>query len=459
MDLKMNNLPHNYEAEQGLLGMLLEDNRKYDVVSSIINEDSFSTPEHSQIYKAIAGEVEAGKSCDAVTLSHRFEGNDGLKAVGGADYLKQIQAEFSPMASAKDYAKLISVSKTKRTFLLSMNGMSDIIRDAENNVDPQDLINELESELFTAIKDSNEGQSIAQALEGTFKWIHDAREGKQVVYKTGLNALDDTIGGLRPNGLYIIGARPGMGKTALALNIAEQISARKAVKFFSLEMPANELCMRLLAGRTNISMQDQMEGNLKDADLELLYRANSKLATLPFHVDDRAGVDINYIVSESRRFARKNEGCAIFIDYLGLIRGDRRIQNKVHQIEEITTRLKALAKEINAPVVLLSQLSRSLEGREDKRPTMSDLRDSGSIEQDADVIMFIYRDEFYLERDWPKRNKGEGMEMFMKRTTEHESLINDQKGKAQILISKNRQGTSGTANVMFNGQRQRFYNE
>lgn len=446
--------PHNYEAEQGLLGLILNDNRNYDRVCNVIKSDDFYNETHAKIYNAVVHEIEQGREVNSHVLSSRFEHEKSLEDIGGKEYLRELQSEVPLLNNIKDYAETISLCAYKRGILLAINDMRDLVSNPDYYEAPK-LVNDLES-IITNIGNHSETQvGIDKALDGALEWIEKAQSGTEVIYRTGIGQIDKYISGLRPSGLYVLAGRPGMGKTTLAVNFAEKLADDKPVLFFSLEMPSNELSMRLIAGLTGISVSDQMNANLQADDMRKIIDAQQKLKKLKLFIDDRAGVDINYITSQARRFARKHKGGTIIIDYLGLIRGDNRM-NKVHQIEEITTRLKGLAKEINAPVLLLSQLSRALENREDKRPLLSDLRDSGAIEQDADVIMFTYRPEYYVEREEPQRKSGEAENKHFENVNEWNAKLDALRGKAQVIIGKNRQGTNGTAYLKFDGVKQRF---
>lgn len=451
----MHSAPQNYEAEQGLLGLILSDNRNYDRVSTLIKSDDFYNNTHAKIYRAISSEIEQGREVNYHVLASRFEKEDSLKDIGSKEYLKELQEEVPLLSNIKDYAETISLCAYKRSVLYAINDMRDIITNPDY-YEAGKLVNDLES-VISNIGDQSESQiSIEKALEQALRSIEKAQSGEQVVYNTGIAQVDKIISGLRPSGLYILAGRPGMGKTALAVNISEQIAQNKPVLFFSLEMPSNELSMRLIADKTNISVSDQMNANLQADDMRRIVEAQNKIKKLKLAIDDRSGVDINYIASQARRFARKYKDCTIVIDYLGLIRGDNRM-NKVHQIEEITTRSKALAKEIKAPVLLLSQLSRAVEQREDKRPVLSDLRDSGAIEQDADVILFTYRSEYYTEREKPQNKAGDAESKYYDALNNWQSKLDSEKGKAQVIVAKNRQGESNkTAYLKFDGVRQRF---
>jgi replicative DNA helicase len=448
----------NQEAEQGLLGVILLRNDIYDEISFIVKAEDFFAPVHQRLFDLIKQEIEAGRKCDSVTLAPLFEHEEALKEVGGQDYIREIESKVPMLHNYKDYAETISLCAYRRRTLGIVNDIKNLLENPDQYYDPQEYISKLETILINSFDGGSSGKSAMEAYDDVIQWVQDAQGGKQVIYKSGIDSLDAIIKGFRPKGLYILGARPGMGKTACAMTIAATLAASAPVKFFSLEMSSTELMMRVLANKTGISVENQMEGRLDMVETQEIVGARNAIAKLSIETDDRSGIDVNYIVSESRKFCRKNPNGIIFIDYLGLIRSDSRLQ-KVHQIEEITGKLKSLAKNFNVPVVLLCQLSRALESREDKRPMLSDLRDSGSIEQDADVVMFIYREEYYLEDNPPTRGSKESDKQFYDKLNNHHDALAAAQGKAQIIIAKNRQGKKGVAHMSFDGVRQRFFDD
>jgi len=447
----------NIDAEHGLLGMLLNNNNKFDLVMGIITSKDFSYQAHGLIFDTIAYEINEGRSCNATLIANRFENDKRLEAVGGEDYIYQLEKESPQLNNIKDYAEAIAVCSYKRQVMSTIDNLKETIENPAEFYKPDELVNHLEGIIFNTFDSRETGCHLSDGVDDALDWIKDVQSGNQVNYKTGLTDLDATIGGLRPGGLYVLAGRPGMGKSALALNMAEHLSKDLHVKIFSHEMSARELAMRVIAGHTGVTVEAQLNGTVDMAEAKAIELIRPKLKALKLHLDDRAGVDVNYLVSHSRKFARKHKDVAIFIDYLGLIKNIGN-QNKVHQIEEITNRLKGLAKELNAPVVLLSQLSRGVESRHDKRPILSDLRDSGAIEQDADVIMFAYREEYYLKDAKPIREPKDSDVVYTKKVMDWNTALIDSAGKAEILIRKNRQGRVGSANLIFNGERQRFEN-
>lgn len=441
----------NIEAEQGALGLLLVDNTQYDECS--LKPEHFGVEAHGRVFKAISDEIEAGRQATPSLLKSRFKGD--VELLDG-EYIVDLYTAAMTLNGIRDYETEIIRHYLRRETMAVVKSIEYELTNSPANDHPTALLGRVESIVASFDKTETKAHTIKASLGRTMERIISAKDGKQSVYKTGYANLDKYIGGLKSGGLYVIAGRPGMGKTVAGLNMAEHIAQERPVMFFSLEMPTEELSMRMIAGRTGISVFAQMNGKLNDYDIERIQDAKEKIGKLALIIDETAGVDIDYICTMSRRFARKYPNGVVIIDHLGLMRGNPKLQ-KVHQIEEITNRLKSLAKQIKAPVVLLSQLSRAVELRDDKRPMLSDLRDSGSIEQDADVVMFAYRPEYYLQRDEFKSKAGESEEKLAEKRRQHEERLEAARGKAFLFIEKNRQGISGTVNLKFDGERQRFY--
>ena len=449
--------PHNMEAEQGLLGALLYDNRAYDRIADKLKPDEFYFAQHARIYAAIIESIEAGRQASPVTLKDRFENDPDLQNVGGARYLAELLASVVSVFNAEDYAVTIRGMHRRRAIIRLAAEMRDIAsRDCR---DAEEILADAERAL-TALSDEKQGDiaPVSSAVTDARKWMDDVKSGRLVQFKTGYKELDYKSGGLFGKTLYIIAGRPGMGKTALAVNIADNIGKEKPVLFLSLEMPASELGMRLIAARTGISVSAQREVHgLSSADWENIDAAEKDIAALNLSIFDTPGISLSGIKSSARRFWRKHGPFVLIIDYLTLIKMDRGIANRVHQIEEITVGLKRLAKELDIPVILLSQLNRGLESRDDKKPNLGDLRDSGSIEQDADVVMFTYREEYYLSRSEPVRKSGQSETKYAEAYADWEAQLKRSRGGAEIIIAKNRQGRTGIVPMRFDGDRQRFY--
>jgi replicative DNA helicase len=442
------------ELEQILLGSLLANNEIYDEIS--IDADDFEHATHAKLFYIIEERISKGKNCDWVIVKDIFDNDASLQEVGGSEYIQELQETDYTGVNIHSIVETIKSKAWRRQI---MNVCSKIIYTLENPddlYDKSEFIEQIETIISNNFEIKEGGYSIQECVDLTLNYINDAVKGEHFFYPTYYEDLNDLIVGFKPQSLYVIAGRPAMGKTAIALNLASFLSISCPVKFFSLEMAKEELVMRQLASRTNISVQKQMKGELSHGEIQDLVEAREDIIKYQLNIDDTGGVTIQYIMSQARKFARQNNKCAIFIDYLGLIKSKRNHYNTVSLISEITQSLKSLAKEINAPVVLLSQLSREVEKRDDKRPMLSDLRDSGSIEQDADVVMFPFREEYYALRDKPIQKAKESEENFDKRMGQYYARINASKGKAELIVSKNRQGELGTVSLKFDGQRQRF---
>ncbi|EGQ7916350.1 replicative DNA helicase [Vibrio parahaemolyticus] len=435
--------PHSLEAEQSVIGGLLLDNERWDTVAErVVASDFYSRP-HRLIFEGVKTILESGKPLDLITLSEHLERHEQLEDVGGFAYLADLAKNTPSAANINAYADIVA----ERAIVRGLIGVANEIADA--GYDPQgrsseDLIDMAESKVF-AIAESrtseNEGpQNVDNILEKTLERI-------ELLYKTpqdgvtgvdtGFTDLNKKTAGLQGSDLVIVAARPSMGKTTFAMNLCENAAMQqdKPVLIFSLEMPAEQLMMRMLASLSRVDQTKIRTGQLDDEDWA---RISSTMGILiqkkNMYIDDSSGLTPTEVRSRARRVAREHGGLSmIMVDYLQLMRVPSLTDNRTLEIAEISRSLKALAKELNVPVVALSQLNRSLEQRADKRPVNSDLRESGSIEQDADLIMFIYRDEVY-HPDSPY------------------------KGTAEIIIGKQRNGPIGSVRLTFQGQHSRFDN-
>lgn len=435
--------PHSLEAEQSVIGGLLLDNERWDTIAErVVASDFYSRP-HRLIFEGVKTILESGKPLDLITLSEHLERHEQLEDVGGFAYLADLAKNTPSAANINAYADIVA----ERAIVRGLIGVANEIADA--GYDPQgrsseDLIDMAESKVF-AIAESrtseNEGpQNVDNILEKTLERI-------ELLYKTpqdgvtgvdtGFTDLNKKTAGLQGSDLVIVAARPSMGKTTFAMNLCENAAMQqdKPVLIFSLEMPAEQLMMRMLASLSRVDQTKIRTGQLDDEDWA---RISSTMGILMqkknMYIDDSSGLTPTEVRSRARRVAREHGGLSmIMVDYLQLMRVPSLTDNRTLEIAEISRSLKALAKELNVPVVALSQLNRSLEQRADKRPVNSDLRESGSIEQDADLIMFIYRDEVY-HPDSPY------------------------KGTAEIIIGKQRNGPIGSVRLTFQGQHSRFDN-
>jgi replicative DNA helicase len=458
-------LPHNQEAEQGLLGALLVDNRALEKVGDLLRTDHFFIPAHSRIYDAIVKMIDRGQNASPVTLKNYFEKDQELGDVGGAAYLAELAASVISVANAPDYARAIYDLFLRRE-LITLG--EEVVRESFTHTleaDSSDTIEMAESRLF-ALAESGESRgnfitlrdSVMTAIELAEKAYKT--EGHVTGVTTGLTDMDKKLGGFQNSDLVILAGRPSMGKTALATNMAFNAALRYAesggaegarVGFFSLEMSADQLATRILADRSGISGDAIRKGNIKQEDFRAFVEASQQLSQVPLFIDDTPALSISAIRTRARRLKRQHGLELLVIDYLQLLRGTGSKQgtdNRVMEVSEITRGLKAIAKELAIPVVALSQLSRQVEQREDKRPQLSDLRESGSIEQDSDVVMFVYREEYYLSRTEPEP----GTEKHLKWQESMDRAHN----VAECIIAKQRHGPIGTVRMHFNPNLTRF---
>ncbi len=466
-------LPHNLEAEQGLLGSLLVDNRTQEKVGDLIRAEHFFAPAHQRIYEAIVTLIERGQSASPVTLKNYFEKDADLEHVGGAEYLADLAGSIVTVVNARDYAQTLFDLHLRRE-LIELG--ETIVNDSFNHTldqDANDTIESAEAQLFK-LAETGEAKggfhtlkdSVAAAIEIAEQAYH--ADGQVSGVTTGLRDLDQKLGGLHPSDLLILAGRPSMGKTALATNIS--FSAAKAyaqsggkegaiVAFFSLEMSADQLAARILADQANISGDAIRKGNIKEEDFRAFAQASQFLSQVPLYIDDTPALSIGAVRTRARRLKRQNGLGMIVVDYLQLLRGSGSRQsesNRVLEISEITRGLKAIAKELEVPVLALSQLSRAVEQREDKRPLLSDLRESGSIEQDADVVMFVYREEYYLSREEPSQRGNESIEKFNERYEQWSQRLQDSANVAEAIVAKQRHGPIGIVRTYFDPNYTRF---
>lgn len=454
--------PWNIEAEQGFLGTLLLNPGVFDDVGDIVTAEHFYHPAHQRIFSAIAALHGQGVTPSPVTLRNFFTDDADLKKVGGPEYLADLAANVITVVNAADYARTIGQLYQRRRIMAICGEALQQARAPRIDLSAEDVLNELEGELFRLGEGTDESGPVGmiEGLHETAGLIEDYQHGRVRGVMTGIAELDERTNGLHKGHLIIVAGRPSMGKTALlctvAYNVAE-FSQGKAL-IFSMEMPRTEIIQRFYARLSNIPTGMQMRtGALKSDHWRTLAAAQGDLSRLQIHIDDTPALNVMQIRARARRHKRRHGLDIIIIDQLTKIALPTQYQNKVDQIGFITDALKNLARELEVPVVLLHQLSREVEKREDKRPQLSDLRDSGNIEQDADAVMFLYRDEYYLERTDPKRTEKESDEKYSERMFNHQQRLQDSKGKAEIIVAKWRQGVAGVAHVGFNGVRQIFH--
>ncbi len=470
-------LPKNIEAEQALLGALLANNKSFEKVSEFLRAEHFSDPVHRQIYEVITKLITKGHVADVITLKSYFEQDHALDEVGGYKYLIKLADSATPLTNAEYYAQFI-YDKYLRRELINI-GCDIATSAAKEDVDSEaeQQIENAEKRLFD-LADQGEASrgfiDFSQALKLSTDNIQAAikRGGKISGLSTGLDDLDNKIGGLNDSDLLIIAGRPGMGKTALGTNIAYNVAEamvrdktiapnKRGVAFFSLEMSSDQLASRILSTVTQISGKNMRVGKVDNAEFGRIAAGVREIESTPLYIDDTPGLNINAIRTRARRLKRNKGLGLIVIDYIQLITGTgskKSEGNRVQEVSEISRGLKILAKELQVPVIALSQLNRSVESRDDKKPQMSDLRESGSIEQDADIVLFVFRENYYLQQKKPVRNDTETAEKFQQRYDHWEERCNETKNKAEVIVGKNRHGTTGSVELYWNGEYTHFNN-
>ena len=475
MDFTPKTLPTNLEAEQAVLAAVLMNNRALERVSEFLKPEHFSHPAHQEIYRLAERQFAAGIPFDIITAKNYLDQQGTLESVGGVDYLTQLAGAGATVVNVEQYGRIVYENAMRRELINLGQSITDaaFVEDLDNPVSAQ--IETAEQKLFEMASSGvseREVSSIATALQSALQEAEIAykADGKLSGLTTGLNALDKSISGLHHSDLIIIAGRPAMGKTTLAMNIAFNAANailygraneqyKGAVAFFSLEMSSSQLAARVLSSQSKIPASAMREGSLTDEDFLKMSQYSAAIGKVPLYIDDTPGMSVPMIRTRARRLARKCGGIAlIVIDYLQLMTspGGRRNDNRVQEISEITRGLKMLAKELDVPVIALSQLSRSVESRDDKRPQLADLRESGSIEQDADIVMFTYREEYYLEnRDPSQRISGNANEKIIE---SYQKRLERARGKADVIIGKNRHGRPETVHLAFFGDYSLFDN-
>lgn len=472
-------LPHNIEAEQGLLGALLVNNDVLDRVRDFLEPHHFHDPVHGRIFEAAAKFIDNGNAASPVTLKNYFEHDEGVSQLGGTAYLSKLASNATTIINAKQYGKTIYDLALRREIIKLGENMVVTAHDAEIDDSPSQQIETAEQALYEIAEKGHHSSgfmSFDNSVSGAVEMVTRAykREGKLSGISTGFIDVDDVLGGLQESDLLILAGRPGMGKTALATNVAFNIAQKYAravadgnveiqpdgrqivkdgavVGFFSLEMSAEQLASRVIAEQTKISSDSIRKGNLTDEEYTRLFNTAKELQSLPLYIDHTGAIPISTLTARARRLKRQYGLGLIVVDYLQLVRASSSggVENRVQEISIITQGLKALAKELEVPVLALSQLSRQVENRDDKRPQLADLRESGSIEQDADIVMFVYREEYYINKSQPKP----GTEEHLKWQADMDQAM----GRAELLIGKNRHGPTKTVDMAFEAQFTRFH--
>ena len=455
-------LPCNIEAEQALIGSILVSNDVYDEISPLVDSQKFFDPIHVKIFETIEKLISKGLLANPITLKNYFENNDGLKELGGHEYLIKITKFSSSVKQAIDYANIVHEMHVRRELIkISESVLSEASNNNEVSSTGEEIIQNAEKSLFDLAERGHFYQSFLKfdnALKQTIEMAKSAYQNDEgiVGVPTGLTDLDSRLGGLHKQDLVIIAGRPSMGKTALATNIAfhaakniEKKGTKSTVAFFSLEMSSEQLSTRILSEQSRIRSNDIRRGKVSEKEFEQFIETSKNISELPLYIDETPAITISAISNRSRRIKRLFGLDLIVVDYIQLMRsGSLKNEGRVQEISEITQGLKALAKELDVPVLALSQLSRAVEQRDDKKPQLSDLRESGSIEQDADVVMFVYRAAYYLERKEPTLGSIEHSE-WQQKMDEISSL-------AEIMIGKQRHGPTGNVKVEFEAMYTKF---
>ena len=464
-------LPHNLEAEQALLGSLMFDNAVFERLSDRLKGPHFFEPFHQRLYDAIEDHIRQGMLAEPTILMERFKQDPAFQEFGGLRYLADLVDRAPPAANAPDYARVVYDLALRRD-LIRIGG--EIIHQAPQPETPAlEQIEGAEQRLYSLAETGQPSSgfvTFSNALSGAVQMAAEAyqRDGKLAGLATNLDDLDSKLGGLHPSDLLILAGRPSMGKTALATNIAFNVArnyrweptpeGRKTVSggvvaFYSLEMSAEQLAMRILADASGVSSDKLRKGEINASDFGKIRDAAVEIGESPLYIDATGGLSIAKLAARARRLKRMEHGLdLIIVDYLQLITvGEGNNQkNRVQEVSEITGGLKALAKELSVPIIALSQLSRQVEQREDKRPQLSDLRESGSIEQDADCVMFVYRESYYLGRAEPR----EGTEEHLKWQEDMDRLEH----QAEVVIGKQRHGPIGIVKLSFDADTTKFGN-
>ena len=472
-ELPFRTAPHNIEAEQALLGAILVNNEAFDRVSSFLDASHFYDPLHGRIYEVCSRLIQSGKQTTPVTLKTFFDNEDPIGNLTVPQYLGRLAANATTIINARDYGQTIHDLSVRRNLIIIGEDVVNTAYDSPIDMPPSNQIEEAEQRLFEIAEAKKYGagfSSFSSALVDAIEMANEAyqRDGGLSGRPSGLLDLDNKMGGLQNSDLIILAGRPAMGKTALATNIAFHVardlqqqdlqngedSDKKAgvVGFFSLEMSSEQLATRIIAEQSGISSEKIRRGMIDDSEFERLVEVSQELQQLPLYIDQTGGISIAQLAARARKLKRQNGLGLIIVDYLQLLTGSskRASEGRVQEITEITTGLKALAKELAVPIIALSQLSRQVEARDDKRPQLADLRESGSIEQDADVVMFVFREEYYVQKNMPRENTPEFDQWQQEMDRVH--------GMAEAIIAKQRHGPTGTVKLKFDANVTRFSN-
>ncbi len=470
-ELPFREAPHNIEAEQELLGAILINNEAADRITHFLSEEHFFDPLHARIYETALRFIQSGKQATPITLKTYFENEEPLSELTVPQYLGRLAANATSIINVADYAHTIYELFIRRSLINIGETMVNTAYDTPIDNPPEEQIGYTEQQLYNLAEKGKYGSGFSpfkDAVTAAIEMANNAylRDGGLSGTASGLTDLDRKMGGLQRSDLIILAGRPSMGKTALATNIAfhmanahrtetqpdgsEKTVDGAVVGFFSLEMSSEQLATRIISEQAEIPSEKIRRGMIDENDFRKLVDVAQRLNDLPLYIDETGGISIAQLAARARRLKRQKNLDVIIVDYLQLLTGSKRTsEGRVQEVSEITTSLKALAKELSIPVIALSQLSRQVEQRDDKRPQLSDLRESGSIEQDADVVMFVYREEYYVSRRQPSETAVED-------TVKWQDEMAQVEGKAEVIIGKQRHGPTGTVKLAFNGNFTRF---
>ena len=462
-------MPQNIEAEQSLIGSVLFDNKVLEDLPTNFATRHFFDPLHASIFDACIFLIDNGRLADPLTLKSYLKQDDLQRDMDIEKYLSELREGVVSLSKAKFYAEEIRNCYVRRSLIRIGDELINKSVNPTLDVTPDQEISNTEEQLYNlAEKDQiNSGPlDFKSVLASATNQINEAynRKGKLSGIDTGFSGLNRQLGGLNKSDLLVLAGRPAMGKTALATNIgfnaakSSKLEKNESILIFSLEMSAEQLAQRILAEQSTIDSHKLRSGDLNETEFSKLVSTQNDILNLPFFIDDTPAISVGQIASRARRLKRTHGLSLIIIDYIQLIQGSKasEAQGRVQEVSNITRGLKSLAKELNVPILALSQLSRAVEQREDKRPILADLRESGSIEQDADVVMFVYREEYYLDKSEPTQRDNENQESFNERFLKWQDRRNMAEGKAEIIISKQRHGPTGIVQVQFEAKFTRF---
>ena len=471
-------LPSNVEAEAAFLGAALIDNRVIEELVTPLRPDHFFEPVHGRIYERILQLLDRKAVVTPVTLKPYFEADEALKELGGASYLARLTADGQGLLAPRELAEQIYDLALLRELVAVGRNLVNSALDTSESVEPMEQISIAEAALYKVAEGASTGseaQGFATATRTALGMIEKAllSGGHVSGTTTGLTSVNEKVGGLHDSDLIILAGRPGMGKTSLATNIAFNAADRlrrdiadgidpaksvgAATAFFSLEMSADQLATRILAEQSGISSEALRMGKISREDFQQLSYASQRLAELPLYIDDTPGLTIAALRTRARRLKRRHDIGLVVIDYLQLLQGSgRATDNRVNEISEISRGLKTLAKELSVPVIALSQLSRAVEQREDKRPMLSDLRESGSIEQDADMVWFVFREDYYVAAREPKVPEGSDDAKIHEAHAAWQAEMERVFGTAELIVAKQRHGATGKVRLRFESRITRF---